>query len=41
MLGRDSRWKTEEILQSAEALHDCTMINLEMEIAAIRNASSK
>ncbi len=41
MLGLDSRWKTEELLQSAAAFHDYTMADLDKDIAAIRNALRK
>jgi hypothetical protein len=41
MLGLRSRWETEAFLQGAEAFHDYTMSDLEMDIAAIRDASRK
>lgn len=39
MLGLPSRWATESLLRRAEAYHDCTMDDLERDIAAIRDAS--
>jgi len=41
MLGLRSRWETEAFLQSAEALHDYTMDDLERDIAAIRDANGR
>lgn len=39
MLGLRSRWETESFLQRAEAYHDYTMMDLERDMAAIRDAS--
>ena len=41
MLGFDSRWETEAFLQGADAFHDYTMVDLENDIAAIRDAARK
>jgi predicted HTH domain antitoxin len=41
MLGLHSRWETEDLLRRAEAFHDYTMVDLERDIAAIRDASRR
>lgn len=41
MLGLHSRWETDAFLQRVAAFHDYTMDDLEKDIAAIGDASSK
>lgn len=41
MLELRSRWENEAFLQGAEAFHNYTLADLEMDIAAIRDASRK
>ena len=41
ILGLNSPWKTEELLQSAKAFQGCTIDDLDKDIAAIRGASLK
>jgi hypothetical protein len=39
MLGLRSRWETESFLRRADAYHDYTMVDLERDVAAMRDAS--
>ena len=41
MLGLRSRWETESFLRRAEAFHNYTMDDLQRDIAAIRDVSTR